>query len=67
MPKFKMERSYSLHNILPNMGMASLFSKAANLTKLSQDKGLMLSEVSLQFHHVITRSVHIIKCPAKGF
>ncbi|KAM6912916.1 protein Z-dependent protease inhibitor [Xenentodon cancila] len=44
-PKFKMDRSYSLHNILPNMGMVSLFSSSANLTRLSQGKGLMVSEV----------------------
>ncbi|XP_061600138.1 protein Z-dependent protease inhibitor [Cololabis saira] len=45
MPKFKMDRSYSLHNILPNMGMVSLFSNSANLTRLSQGKTPMVSEV----------------------
>uniref|UniRef100_A0A3Q0T303 Serpin family A member 10 n=1 Tax=Amphilophus citrinellus TaxID=61819 RepID=A0A3Q0T303_AMPCI len=45
MPKFNMEQSYSLHNLLPGMGMTSAFSNLANLTKLSQDKGLKLSEV----------------------
>ncbi|XP_045918911.1 protein Z-dependent protease inhibitor [Micropterus dolomieu] len=45
MPKFKMEQSYSLHNLLPDMGMASVFSNSANLTKLSKDEGLKVSEV----------------------
>ncbi|XP_072221539.1 protein Z-dependent protease inhibitor [Leuresthes tenuis] len=45
MPKFKMVRAYSLHNILPDMGMTSLFSNSANLTKLSKDKNLKVSEV----------------------
>nr|XP_046268393.1 protein Z-dependent protease inhibitor [Scatophagus argus] len=45
MPKFKMEQSYSLHDLLPNMGMASVFSNSANLTKLSKDEGLKVSEV----------------------
>ncbi|KAI3367737.1 hypothetical protein L3Q82_026575 [Scortum barcoo] len=45
MPKFKMEQSYSLHNLLPDMGMASVFSNAANLTKLSKEEGLKVSEV----------------------
>uniref|UniRef100_UPI0037E8685C protein Z-dependent protease inhibitor n=1 Tax=Semicossyphus pulcher TaxID=241346 RepID=UPI0037E8685C len=44
-PKFKMEQSYSLHNLLPNMGMTSIFSNSANLTKLSSVKGLKVSEV----------------------
>ncbi|XP_059209252.1 protein Z-dependent protease inhibitor isoform X2 [Centropristis striata] len=45
MPKFKMEESYSLHNILPHMGMDSIFSNSANLTKLSKEGGLKVSEV----------------------
>ncbi|KAM6917993.1 protein Z-dependent protease inhibitor isoform 2-T2 [Lycodopsis pacificus] len=45
LPKFKMEESYSLQNLLPDMGMASIFSTSANLTKLSQEKGLKMSEV----------------------
>ncbi|XP_070836051.1 protein Z-dependent protease inhibitor [Chaetodon trifascialis] len=44
-PRFKMEQSYSLHNLLPEMGMASIFSNLANLTKLSQNGGLKVSEV----------------------
>ncbi|XP_057714596.1 serine protease inhibitor 2.1 isoform X2 [Corythoichthys intestinalis] len=44
-PKFKMEESYSLHHILPEMGFVSLFGGSANLTKLSKDKGLKVSEV----------------------
>lgn len=45
MPKFNMEQSYSLHNLLPDMGMTSVFNHLSNLTKLSEDKGLKLSEV----------------------
>ncbi|KAM7375836.1 hypothetical protein PAMP_005603 [Pampus punctatissimus] len=45
MPKFKMEQSYSLHDILPSMGFASIFSDSANLTRLSKEKGLKVSEV----------------------
>ncbi|XP_077394032.1 protein Z-dependent protease inhibitor isoform X2 [Festucalex cinctus] len=44
-PKFKMEESYALHDILPEMGFTNLFSGSANLTKLSKDKGLKVSEV----------------------
>ncbi|XP_056281986.1 protein Z-dependent protease inhibitor isoform X2 [Pseudoliparis swirei] len=45
MPKFKMEESYSLQNILPDMGMISIFSNSANLTKLTKKVGLKVSEV----------------------
>nr|BAM36363.1 protein Z-dependent protease inhibitor [Oplegnathus fasciatus] len=45
MPKFKMVQSYSLHNLLRDMGMTSVFSNSANLTKLSKDEGLKVSEV----------------------
>ncbi|XP_026210182.1 protein Z-dependent protease inhibitor [Anabas testudineus] len=45
MPKFKMEQSYSLHNLLPDMGMAGIFSNSANLTRLSKGKGIKVSEV----------------------
>ncbi|XP_037550445.1 protein Z-dependent protease inhibitor [Nematolebias whitei] len=45
MPKFKMEQAYSLHSLLPDMGMSSLFSSSANLTGLSKDRGLTVSEV----------------------
>ncbi|XP_028251990.1 protein Z-dependent protease inhibitor [Parambassis ranga] len=45
MPKFKMEQSYSLQNILPEMGMTSIFSNAANLTRLSKEERLKVSEV----------------------
>ncbi|KAM8917552.1 protein Z-dependent protease inhibitor [Spinachia spinachia] len=44
-PKFKMESSYLLQNILPGLGMTSIFSNAANLTKLSKEEGLQVSEV----------------------
>ncbi|XP_040056364.1 protein Z-dependent protease inhibitor [Gasterosteus aculeatus] len=45
LPKFKMESSYSLQNILPDFGMASIFSNTANLTRLSKEEGLKVSEV----------------------
>ncbi|XP_029349315.1 protein Z-dependent protease inhibitor [Echeneis naucrates] len=45
MPKFKMMQSYSLHNLLPYMGMASVFSNSANLTRLSKDGAIKVSEV----------------------
>lgn len=45
MPKFKMEESYSLQDILPEMGMNSIFSNSANLTKLTKEEGLKVSEV----------------------
>nr|XP_020446611.1 protein Z-dependent protease inhibitor-like [Monopterus albus] len=45
MPKFKMEQSYSLHHILPDMGMVSIFGTSANLTKLSKDEFIKVSEV----------------------
>ncbi|XP_054909272.1 protein Z-dependent protease inhibitor [Poeciliopsis prolifica] len=45
MPKFKMAEEYSLHRLLPDMGMTSLFTSSANLTNLSMEPGLKLSEV----------------------
>ncbi|KAM4625784.1 protein Z-dependent protease inhibitor [Polymixia lowei] len=45
MPKFKMEQSYSLHNLLLDLGVASAFSYSANLTRLSKNEGLKVSEV----------------------
>ncbi|XP_069008295.1 protein Z-dependent protease inhibitor [Embiotoca jacksoni] len=45
LPKFKMERSYSLHTLLPDMGMRSVFSNSANLTRFSKNSGLRVSEV----------------------
>lgn len=53
MPKFKMEQSYSLHKLLPEMGMETIFSNLANLTKLSHNEGLKVSEVSFQFNHTV--------------
>lgn len=45
MPRFKMEQSYSLDKILPDMGISSVFTNAANLTRLSKDRGLKVSKV----------------------
>lgn len=47
MPKFKMEQSYSLHDLLPDLGVVSVFSNSANLTRMSMNKALKVSEVSL--------------------
>ncbi|XP_034051502.1 protein Z-dependent protease inhibitor [Thalassophryne amazonica] len=45
MPKFKLEQSYSLHHLLSDLGISNIFSNSANLTKLSKDVGLKVSEV----------------------
>ncbi|KAM9354860.1 protein Z-dependent protease inhibitor [Pholidichthys leucotaenia] len=45
MPRFNMEQSYSLHHLLPDMGMTTVFSHSANLTRLNEDEGLRVSEV----------------------
>lgn len=57
LPKFKMEHSYSLHEILPDMGMASVFGNSANLTKLNKNRGVKVSEVSTHFCHTVTYTV----------
>ncbi|XP_028994102.1 protein Z-dependent protease inhibitor [Betta splendens] len=44
LPKFKMVQSYSLPALLSDMGMASAFSTSANLTRLSKQKSLKVSE-----------------------
>lgn len=48
-----------LQEILPDMGMVSVFDNSANLTKLSVDQGLKVSEVSINFHHTVTFSCSI--------
>uniref|UniRef100_A0A4W5RGK0 Serpin family A member 10 n=1 Tax=Hucho hucho TaxID=62062 RepID=A0A4W5RGK0_9TELE len=45
LPKFKMEQSYAMHSILPDLGISSIFHDTANLTRLSKDPGLKVSEV----------------------
>ncbi|XP_056152357.1 protein Z-dependent protease inhibitor isoform X2 [Lampris incognitus] len=45
MPKFKLEQSYLLHDILPDLGVSGVFHDSANLTKLSRNRGLKVSEV----------------------
>lgn len=49
-PKFKMAESYPLHKILPGMGISSVFSNSANLTKMSRNGGIKLSEVCSLIH-----------------
>lgn len=45
LPKFKMEESYELHKLLPDMGVSTLFTNIANLTKLHKNRELKVSEV----------------------
>ncbi|XP_053701464.1 protein Z-dependent protease inhibitor-like isoform X1 [Synchiropus splendidus] len=45
MPKFVLEQSYLLHDLLPELGISSVFSDAANLTKIYKDGGVKVSEV----------------------
>uniref|UniRef100_A0A8C1WMR3 Si:ch1073-416d2.3 n=1 Tax=Cyprinus carpio TaxID=7962 RepID=A0A8C1WMR3_CYPCA len=45
LPKFKMEQSYDLHEILPHLGISNVFLRSANLTGLSQDPHLRVSQV----------------------
>ncbi|XP_016117540.1 protein Z-dependent protease inhibitor [Sinocyclocheilus grahami] len=45
LPKFKMEQSYNLHEILPHLGISSVFLHSANLTGLSKDAHLRVSQV----------------------
>lgn len=61
MPKFKMEQSYLLHKILPGMGIASVFSNSANLTKMSKDAGLKVSEVSAKFVNILLQHTCIFQ------
>ncbi|XP_043118573.1 protein Z-dependent protease inhibitor [Puntigrus tetrazona] len=45
LPKFKMEQSYDLHEILPHLGFSSVFLHSSNLTGLSKDAHLRVSQV----------------------
>lgn len=45
LPKFKMEESYDMHNILPQLGIITVFQDTANLTRLSEETPLKVSEV----------------------
>ncbi|KAM9777613.1 protein Z-dependent protease inhibitor [Neosynchiropus ocellatus] len=45
MPKFMLEQSYLLHVLLPELGISSVFSDSANLTKIYKDGGIKVSEV----------------------
>lgn len=47
LPKFRMEQSYDMHNILPKLGITTVFQHTANLTRLSDRTPLKVSEVSL--------------------
>ncbi|KAK7152420.1 hypothetical protein R3I93_010589 [Phoxinus phoxinus] len=45
LPKFKMEQSYNMHEILPHLGIGSVFLDSANLTGLSKEGHLKISQV----------------------
>ncbi|XP_048029369.1 protein Z-dependent protease inhibitor-like [Megalobrama amblycephala] len=45
LPKFKMEQSYNMHEILPHLGIDSVFLDSANLTGLSKEGHLKISQV----------------------
>uniref|UniRef100_A0AAY4AT26 Serpin domain-containing protein n=1 Tax=Denticeps clupeoides TaxID=299321 RepID=A0AAY4AT26_9TELE len=45
LPKFKMEQSYAMQKILPDLGIGNIFQDTANLTRLSMEAGLKVSEV----------------------
>ncbi|KAI4905479.1 hypothetical protein NFI96_028113 [Prochilodus magdalenae] len=45
LPKFKMEKSYSMHKILLSMGIQHVFKHTANLKGMSQEAGLKVSQV----------------------
>lgn len=46
MPKFKMEESYQLVPMLKEMGMTDLFGPTANLSGISEKKGLFVSSAA---------------------
>lgn len=46
MPKFKMEESYQLVPMLKEMGMTDLFGPTADLSGISEKKGLFVSSAA---------------------
>lgn len=50
LPKFKMEQSYNMHEILPQLGIDSVFLDSANLTGLSKEGHLKISQVTVASH-----------------
>ncbi|KAG1936395.1 protein Z-dependent protease inhibitor [Pimephales promelas] len=50
LPKFKMEQSYNMHEILPHLGIDSVFLDSANLTGLSKEGHLKISQVTVASH-----------------
>ncbi|KAL4656393.1 protein Z-dependent protease inhibitor-like [Arapaima gigas] len=45
LPRFKMEQSYEMHKILPDLGITDIFTSRANLSQISTVLGLQVSEV----------------------
>ena len=44
LPKFKLETNINLKNLLEQLGVDTLFNEQANLSKMSEEKGLMVTE-----------------------
>ncbi|XP_057199923.1 protein Z-dependent protease inhibitor [Triplophysa rosa] len=44
-PKFQLEQRYGMHELLPHLGISSVFHHSANLTGLSKDVGVKVSQV----------------------
>lgn len=49
-PKFQMEQRYGMHELLPHLGISSVFLDSANLTGLSKDVGVKVSQVTARTH-----------------
>ncbi|MBN3319948.1 ZPI inhibitor, partial [Atractosteus spatula] len=45
LPRFKMEQSYNMDKILPDLGIRNVFENTADLSGLSKEVGLKVSEV----------------------
>ncbi|XP_065144101.2 protein Z-dependent protease inhibitor [Paramisgurnus dabryanus] len=45
LPKFQMEQRYAMHELLPHLGINSVFLDSANLTGLSKDVGVKVTQV----------------------
>ncbi|XP_009291625.2 protein Z-dependent protease inhibitor [Danio rerio] len=45
LPRFRMDQSYHMHELLPQLGISSVFQDSADLTGLSRDAHLKVSQV----------------------
>ncbi|KPP57037.1 hypothetical protein Z043_125282 [Scleropages formosus] len=48
LPRFKLERSYSMQKILPDLGIVDIFENKADLSALSKEARLKVSQVLLK-------------------